>query len=348
MLQKPTVHLFIPHLFQPLVRWNKAFKFKPICQSFDDYSLRLSALKFEKVHDLEASFYNYLGVNEAELPIAQYRYELDEGIDKTVSVNKSLLCVDPIHLEIGLNDINLTEIIYNLSDSEVKSLKDLINKYFIEDGLTLISDSKNQCYVTFPKSESVTTTPVRDVLNKNVTAYLPVSNDRNWQVIQNEMQMLLHSSKINHRRELEGLPTINSLWLWGGGNKQKIDVNLSCIYSQAENIGQIFSKVASCKWLPLTAGLDQILHSGQSETVIILDQLILASQNDNIDEYQQQLTQIDKDYLVPLMRAWQQGIIDLTLHSCDGHTLQLENTPAWKFWRKQKTLLDLADETSST
>ncbi len=348
MLQKPAVHLFIPDLFPSLIRWSQAFKFKPTCQSFECHSLRLSASKPKKVHGLEASFYNYLGVDEAELPIADYRYELQEGINRALSANKSLLCVDPIHLEIGLNDINMTDIITDLSDDEVDMLKLLINKYFVDDGLILISDSKNQCYVTFPNDESVMTTPVRDVLNKNVTAYLPVSKDRNWQVIQNEMQMLLHSSEINHHREIKGLPVINSLWLWGSGKKQAVDANLSCIYSHADNSGKIFSKVASCKWMPLADAVDQILHSNHSETVVIIDQLTLASNNEDIDEYQRQLTLIDKDYLMPLMRACQQGIIDLTIHSCDGHTLKVENTPAWKFWRKRKNLLDFADETSST
>ena len=42
---------------------------------------------------------------------------------------------------------------------------------------------------------------------------LAAAHDR----LQSELQMCLHLSPVNRRREAEGLPPVNGLWLWGGG-----------------------------------------------------------------------------------------------------------------------------------
>jgi len=343
MLQKPVVHLFIPQLIQPLINWNQEFLFEPICNCFEDYSYRLGVSSGKKVQGLDASLFDYLGFDEEELPIAQYRYQAQGEL-----MDCAMLCADPVHYQIGMNDITLTEIIADLSYADLKELKNLINEYYKDDELEFIIDLNNQCYISFPNNESVITTPIDEVLNKNIAGFLPFSKDRNWKVIQNEMQMLLHGSEFNQQREANGLLAVNSLWFWGGGQKQDFVNNLNAVFSHPDSKGKMFSEAANCQWHKLPKDGNQILEHNLNESVVILDQLLPAIIANDANEYQRQLTKLDEDYLKPLNLAWKAGKIELLIHACDGQVIKPQLVASWKFWIKRKSMLDLAHEISST
>lgn len=64
----------------------------------------------------------------------------------------------------------------------------------------------------------ITTTPIEKVMNKDVAPYLPQGEGSlAWASLQNEIQMLLFSHPVNELRDSQGLPVINSVWCYGGG-----------------------------------------------------------------------------------------------------------------------------------
>ncbi len=60
--------------------------------------------------------------------------------------------------------------------------------------------------------------PWPEVLGGNVRQYWPEGPEaRPWRAWMAELEMALHQSPVNARRRLEGRPTVDGLWPWGGG-----------------------------------------------------------------------------------------------------------------------------------
>ena len=350
---KPEIHLSIPALFEPLELWEKDFRFEV---TSNNLSLLLTSLEFidvQKVQGISACFFSNLGLNSAEIPAAYYRALAHQNnvINSFLNNDKSgILCADPVHFEVGMNDITLTEIICDLSEFEAKEILALLNQHFQQDGLQFVYGSNQHWYVTFPKSEVLKTKPLDVALKKNVAGLLPFSEQRNWQQIQNEVQMLLHSSEVNKHREIAGLTTLNSLWFWGGGKPQKIKSAYKKIFTNNDKNttdiqGKMFAQAANCEWQKLPRNGKQLLVQLQHEvgkSYVLLDQLQQPEIDENLEAYQLALTQIDEEYIKPLIHAWKKNQIDLIIDAADGSLIRPLKSPGWKFWKKPRQLSDIA------
>ena len=333
----PTVILCIPQLLQPLELWRKDFLFEPKAPELEQLLRQFDVIQNKPTQGLDASLFDVLGMTEnQELPVAYYRYQTHEKLKP----QKALLCADPVHLEVGMNDITLTETISDLTSDEAEEILEDLNKHFKQDDLEFIQGSARQWYIILPQEESIETTPLSQVLRKNIAKYQPKSQARNWQVIQNESQMILHSCAVNQQREMAGLTTVNSLWFWGGGQPLQTKHDVVNIYCNktAESSAELIAKAAGCQSSVLTNNLPKF-ESGK--TLIILDQLFFAAVHDNLDLYQQELSQLDEKIIKPLRKAWQAGEIELLIDGCDGRILKPIKLKAWKFWGKKPVSLSV-------
>ncbi len=346
MQNKPLFYLFLPRLFDLLNTWHHDFLFEVNANSLSTlFSQYTKAIK-NKSQSLDDAFFHAIQSETVELPVAYYRYQVH--IEEKQK-EKGLICADPVYLEVGMNDVMLTDKITDLTEEEAKELLDILNNHFSEDGLQFIFGS-NQCwYVSYPDDETVHSYDLDSVFLKNVTDKLLQSDERNWQVIQNEAQMLLHSSEINKQREIAGLKPVNSLWFWGAGKPIKTNVDVDMIYSSNEEPAslraQLYAKAASSQWgiLPenMQSTLDQ-LESNSGTHMFILDQLFMPAIENRLDDFQLELERIDSDIIKPLLQAWQNNQIDIIIDCCDGKILKPEKVPAWKFWIKPKSLREIA------
>ena len=354
MSSKPIIHLCIPQLFQPLKLWNRDFRFEPKAPELSLLLRQFESDKTEFIQGLDASLFNAIGMAESEeLPIAHYRYQAHSN--SQTAVEKTLFCADPVHLEVGMNDITLTEIITDLSETEAQEMLDDLNAHFDQDGVEFILGSNQHWYLVLPQKESVKTTPLSEVLGKNIANFQPCSTTENlakssainWQVIQNEAQMILHASAVNQQREMAGLTTINSLWFWGGGEADKtkaVNENISTIFcnESAKPSAQMTAKAANCDWQILSDDMSELSTFKVGKSLIILDTLFYPAVQDHLDNYQKALTELDDKIIKPLRKAWQAGKIELLIDGCDGNVLRPLKVPSWNFWKnKSATLTDI-------
>ena len=352
MPQKPIIHLCIPQLFKPLKLWNRDFRFKPKASELSLLLRQFESDKTESVQGLDASLFNVIGMAESEeLPVAYYRFQTHNNHQP--NAENTLLCADPIHLEVGMNDITLTEMITDLSEAEAQEMLDELNAHFEQDGLEFILGSNQHWYLALPQEEFVKTTPLSEVLRKNIanfqlrsaTKNLIKNSAINWQVIQNEAQMILHASAVNQQREMTGLTTVNSVWLWGGGavGKTKLNdtKNIEMIYcnESAKASAQMIAKAGNSNWQLLPEDLSKLPDFKAGKNLILFDQLFLPAIHDNLDQYQAVLSQLDHKIIKPLREAWQTGKIELFIDGCDGRVIRPLNVPAWKFWKYTPPLL---------
>ena len=358
---KSQIHLSIPSLFTPFKQWNNDFKLQVKC---DHLSILFTSLEFtdtQKVHGLSACFFSMLGLNRAELPVAYYRVQAHNQADTNVNLRESksgILCADPVHFEVGMNDVTLTDTITDLSDSEAKEVIGVLNHHFQQDDLEFVYGSNQHWYVTYPGQGVIKTTPLEAAFKKNIVGMLPssdqtsdrtsISND--WKQIQNEVQMLLHNSEVNKNREIAGLESLNSLWFWGGGEPQKIESSFKTIVTNNDQLnteiqGKMFAKAAACEWQKLPengeALLTQLQHKA-GKNYVLLDQIHQAVIEEDFDAYQLELARIDKEYIKPLMLAWKKNQIDLIIDGADGCLIRPLKSPAWKFWKKPQQITDIA------
>ena len=341
MTQKPIIHLCIPQLFQPLKLWSRDFHFEPKAPELSQLLRQFDCEKTESTQGLDASLFNAIGMAKTEeLPVAHYRYQIHNNSQPIAE--KTLLCADPVHLEVGMNDITLTEIITDLSEAEAQEMLDELNAHFEQDGLEFILGSNQHWYLFLPESETLKTTPLSVILRKNIASFQPRSTTEtpavNWQVIQNEAQMILHASTVNQQREMAGLTTVNSLCFWGGGKVDKTkeaNESVSDIFcnASAKSSAQMIAKAAHCDWAILSDDLSERSKFKAGKSLIILDTLFYPTVHDHLDNYQQALIELDEKIIKPLREAWRSGEIDLLIDGCDDNVLRPLKVPAWKFWK---------------
>ncbi len=369
-IAKPEIRIIIPQLFQPLLLWQKDFRFTPVAANLSRLLQNFELVSSHGKTGIYASLFACAAYAERqELAIAYYRFlantkyikkggdgYLDkthqESLQKTAQKlkQKHILCADPVHLEVGLNDMTLTRQIDDLQADEVNECIDALNRHFQQDGLEFLPASRCQWYLLSDTELVSQSTPLTEVLNKNIAHFLPASNHANWKMIQNEVQMILHALPLNQKREMAGLPTLNSLWFYGGGQPQENTRKIDRVYADSrgfENRGELFSEIASCDYYPLPENSLGILDGEASRQLIILDQLEAPALCDNLEEYQRQLGILD-DYLEALMQHWRNGKIELEIDACNGKLLKPLKPSSWQFWKRKATsLTEIAREIAS-
>ena len=129
------------------------------------------------------------------------------------------LRADPVHLRIDHDALALHDAaILDLDRGEATALVAALQSHFAGDGLEFVAASPDRWYVRAPAGDLPRTTPLWKAFGRNVFGLLPVGAGRfNWSSALTEAQMTLGAHAVNARREEEGKPAVNSIWLWGEG-----------------------------------------------------------------------------------------------------------------------------------
>lgn len=353
----PKLILFLPELTRPLKIWNQDFGFEPKAPVL---SSLFQAHRCQETSGigLERSLFSALGLPaKDELPMGKHRFLAHQKTSaSTIKPDSMLVCADPVHCEVGMKDISLTQAIDDLSRDDSLELMATLNQHFGDDGLSFLLDDDLNWYVSLPTQENFQSTVTDDVVGKNIFNYLPRSESRNWQKIQNEVQMLLHLSNLNQTREIAGLPSVNSLWFWGGGASFDPEISFNVVFG-GDVRGKSIAHAAACNWKALpeqgrelvefvtnakNSALDTTFDIS-SETIVILEQLVKPALVNDLDSWQEQVNIIENQYIKPLMQAWKNSEIELTIDTCNGQKITPLQPTAWKFWKHKKgvSLMDL-------
>jgi hypothetical protein len=95
----------------------------------------------------------------------------------------------------------------------------LLAPLFGDEGMALDAPHPGRWYLRLPAGAEAPRFPhPRVVLGDDLSLHLPRGPEaRRWLRLLNESQVLLHHADFNRARAVRGLPPINSLWFWGGG-----------------------------------------------------------------------------------------------------------------------------------
>lgn len=131
--------------------------------------------------------------------------------------NKSLLCLSPLSLTVGMHEVLVQALPEDLevSSSEYKAIAELLKPLFSELGFDL---HQTQTGLFISGQLDVITTPYFYFENSSLRTCLPQGKQ---QALLNrlmaECQMVLNQADFNIERAKQGKSPINSVWFWGEG-----------------------------------------------------------------------------------------------------------------------------------
>ncbi len=245
--------------------------------------------------------------------------------------------MQPANLHIARDHLVLTDCRdLLLTESESRELFALAKPLLTETGMTLEYGHPNMWFLRADQWQTLRTCTPDVVCGHNIDVWLPRGEgEREWRKIQNELQMLWHTNAINEKREAEGKPRINTIWLWGGASHTHtasagcgllVDSLLQQNQPQHLRTQKSFADFQ-------TAKLDQ----AETQTVL-LDQLIPSALHADWASWLSAYAELDQTWFGPLAASLREGQIKkISLYLSDTDRLQHWQITALsmrKFWVK--------------
>ena len=285
----------------------------------------------DRSFDFDQVLIKRLGLSQTGLP---YVPALQAGQGKVSS-----LLFKALHLRPDINNA----ILYPLKENQDKDniINDLKDYFKVDCDIIAQADD---VFLMQLHDVDVTTIPVTphylSVLGKPVSGYVQqVKSNLSWYRLLNEMQMFMHQHEINQQRWQQGQPMVNSLWCWGGvdhGGESFANLNWYSDDWLLQRLGQLFCGQAQ----PISTLADDAIRQ---DTIIVDLSLLKLLKGDVIGNIQQALIELDQRCLQPLLQSSARHI---WLHTTAGSSFYYRPRHRWKFWSKQRTVIDLSDPTN--
>ena len=274
--------------------------------------------------------------NFDDLPTAPYCRLGDGG----QADDRYWLQLSPVHLQPDGDGLLLFDTAHlNLSLDEAQQLAALVREHFSDRNWELELYNPQRWYLSLQQRPDLQTSPLTEVIGRNIKRFLPKGGEAmEWHVMLNELQMLLHSSKVNMLREGRGELSINGLWPHGGGHYQAI---------QHTNYGGVVGDDPLLGGIAQAAGIEsRTLHQDSSELGSTSEQLLVV-----YNQIQRSLLDADpygwvesvesfNAWLEPLLAAVRSNRLGyINIYPCNGSLYQIEAKSLRRFWRRSKPLI---------
>lgn len=275
---------------------------------------------------------------DADLPVAAVTRALDLGVID----NGWWLRADPVHLHPERDRLILTDSRQlDITPDEASRLVGEIMELYKADGWLLKAARPGRWYLKPPRAPRMATTPLAEVVGRDIHPYLPRGADgKAWHTILNEMQILLHASKVNEERERRGKLPINSLWFWGGGRLPKLKpVTWRGLWSE-EPLSLAFARLAQVPSHARPADFGAWRRQApQGEHLLVLDELRQPLEYNDADGWSSAIAALEQTWLAPLFAAVREGAIEhARLLTDSGHQYLLTRRLARRWWRWRRPL----------
>lgn len=231
-----------------------------------------------------------------------------------------------------------------ISPSEAELLVEALNRHFSAAGLVFHVPHPRRWYLGPIEQAGIHTTPLPEAAGRNVRGLLPRGPDeKRWHGILNEIQMLLHSHPVNEAREARDEPSINSVWLWGGGKPPDSLARPFDSIASDEPLARGLALAAGISGAALPASADAWLDSAPAgRSLVVLDAPRSAAQYGDLTAWEESLKALERNWFEPLRQAVRAGRLTLVLHVPEaGACWRIDRAELWKFWRGAKPLAEL-------
>ena len=305
---------------------------------------RLAALS------LEAALMGLFGHPEGT-PCGALR-RLGENVAMPGKEGNCWVCADPIHLRFHQNRLVLADAsTLRVCLDEAESLVADLNRHFADVG-HFHATSPERWYLR-PTDEtsfcSLTTPPLSVVAGRSIERLLlDTLPDRASRKLLNEIQTFLHSHSVNQQREKDGLPSINSMWLWGAGSlPSRSESEFGAAWSN-HPLALGLAHAANVPAHPLPDGASVFLSQASSSAhhLIVLEDCLSPVCYEDSEAYRKALDALEKRWFAPLRDALVSDQIKhlrLTTTTVHGSWFwECNRRDHWRFWQRRLSLSEIA------
>lgn len=309
----------------------------PECKALETFLSR-ARITHDGPRDMERGLFELFGFNahkESDPPVAAIT-RLMEVDDRDASW---WLRADPVYVQADRSGlVMLAHEELQLTQQETDVIVAEINQHFSGEAWQLLALCPSRWYLRSDQAQHIVTTPLSQVMGRDIHAYLPQGKDASyWHGIINELQMLLHGSRVNTAREANDCLPVNSLWLWGGGCLPEINPspwqgvwsdNLIC-HGLAKLTGVQANSISA-------SGIEFLVQEGTTtgHHLLVIEGLVTPLRNKDVNLCLQQIKLFNDDWLVPLTTAVRKGYCDaINLIPCNGMTCCLTAKHLKHWWK---------------
>ena len=257
--------------------------------------------------------------------------------------NSYWLRADPVHVQMQRDQMVLQPLAL-LAMDEATQLCASLNAHFAAEGLRFFAPHPQRWYLQLDNIPDMTTRPLAQVVGRNLRAHLPQGPDAlRWHRVFNEIQMLFFEHAVNLAREARGEQTINSIWLWGGGNAtQKLARKFTRVVGDSP-LAAAFAQAADIPHTTLPDDLSRISKDNEGDAFFVYEGLRRALQQHDLTAWRDAVLGLEQTCMAPLRDALRAGhIARLTLDvsgAGGARRFTLTRSASWKLWRLSKSLV---------
>jgi hypothetical protein len=248
---------------------------------------------------------------------------------------------DPVHLQLQRSrTLLIAAPALQVTAVEAAALADTLNRHFAGDGISLTAAHPTRWYCSNNETSGLESPTLTTLAGRPLPR---AQNAGRWQRWLTECQMLLHEHPVNLAREQRGEPAINSLLLWGGGEKPAVPGrHFSHIWSADPLAAALaLQSGAECAPVPNTAAAWLGALSGKAidgtRHLITLDQAHHAARYEGPDAWMQTVAALEDGWFAPLWSAIGNPIESLHIVATNPEQclrITLRGSDRFRFWRR--------------
>lgn len=277
------------------------------------------------------------GELQSSPPVAALR-ALADGLEP--ADEEYWLCADPVHLHADLDHLLLfSGESFAPTPGQAAELVKALNQLFHEDGFDFIVGTPEHWYLRCSTVPEVSFTALDKVQGRNILPFMPSGiAAADWRRYLNEMQMQMTACTVNQQRLESGMPAVNSIWCWGGGDLPACSKSaVNRIYTE-QAFSRGLARHLQVDALPLPGSAEHILFD-TPEQLIEFPELV---EPDDPQAFVTFLARFEHDYLAPLSMAIKQGKLgELVIYFADQRFTVSRRTQR-RCWRRLRSLAGLS------
>lgn len=252
------------------------------------------------------------------------------------------LRADPVHLHVGRDQLSLQDArTLDITQNDATALVAALNGLFRTDGWTFYAPHPQRWYLRLAQDPQLVFTPLDEVIGLNIDPFLPRGPDAMlWHRALNELQMLLYTHASNDAREALGKLSINSIWLWGGGEfpLAALSQNQAQIVVADDDIVQGLARATGGTVQPLPVDATQLPAAAGQQVTVVLDQLSGAVRANDAQAWYAAWQTLEQNWFAPLLTAINEGRVEavrITLPEL-GLSSEADKSLRWRFWQPRR------------
>jgi hypothetical protein len=232
----------------------------------------------------------------------------------------------------------MAEVLPILDRAECDALVSDFNRQFAVDDVQLEPADGSAGFLTAGTWKDATTVDPLRVLGQSVEAALPTGPDAvGLRRLMTEVQMWLHDHAVNEQRARRGEPTVNALWIWGGGGDLPAQpaVNLPTLATKDPFLVGLWKRWKGPIASPVTSFAT--LQDQRVASAVTVLSCVTAEHSPA-----QALQKIERDWMLPAFSALKRGYVGRLRVHLNDRLFAVSRHDAYRFWRSHRSWLESA------